>query len=74
MVIQIAYPNLSNHVSNIVHTDFDHELGRVMQTIGATDLGITVMRQKTMTMTKALATTLLNLDELQILCKSPLPL
>ena len=35
MVIQNTYP----HLSNIVHTDF--ELGRVMQTVGAADPGIT---------------------------------
>ena len=35
MVIQNTYPNLSN----IVHTDF--ELGRVMYTVAAADLGIT---------------------------------
>ena len=35
MVIQNTYPNLSN----IVHTDF--ELGRVIQTVGAADPGIT---------------------------------
>ena len=37
MVIQNTYPNLSN----IVHTDF--ELGRVIQTVGAADPGITVL-------------------------------
>ena len=36
MVIQNTYPNLSN----IVHTDL--ELGRVIQTVGAADPGITV--------------------------------
>ena len=37
MVIQDTYPNLSN----IVHTDF--ELGRVIQTVGSADPGITVL-------------------------------
>jgi hypothetical protein len=37
MVIQNTCPNLSN----IVHTDF--ELGRVIQTVGGADPGITVV-------------------------------
>ena len=39
MVITNTYPNLSNIVHTMVHTDF--ELGRVIETVTAADLGIT---------------------------------